>query len=127
MIAKFKKNKKSSWHSVFLSIFLSFSLLAIIGFLVITNLKMSQKRAGLNTRIESLKGEIQTLDEKNRELKAQISQGSSPVYLEEKLRAEGYQKEGEETVVIKMKEDPEAKETEKENFLQQIWEKLKFW
>ncbi len=49
MIAKFKKNKKSLSSPVFLIFFILFFLL-VIGFLAVTNLKISKKRAELTFR-----------------------------------------------------------------------------
>ena len=87
--------------------------LALIGFLLISNLKINQKRAKLTEEIESLKKELEILEEKNQKLKTGLSQTEKESYWEEKIRQEGYMKEGENPVVIlPPKETPKEKVVE---------------
>lgn len=119
MVTKFKKKKKkSSRKNIFFSILLGISLLLIIGFLINTNLKIRQRRAKLLARIEALKQEIQILEEKNKELKENVSQAGTEEYLERVAREElGLKAPGEEVVVI-------SEEIEKE---EEIEEEKKTW
>jgi cell division protein FtsB len=81
---------------------------------------MDQKRAELLLRLEKLKKEVQTLEERNAQLKVGVSQVTQDEYWEEKIREQGYKKPGEEVVVVK----PEVKEEEKEEKEQSFWDKL---
>ena len=77
-------------------------VLALIGFLVFSNIKISRRRAALRARIEYLKAEIKTLENKNRQIKENIAKGGSEKYLEKVAREQlGLKKEGEEVVVVK--------------------------
>jgi len=129
MVAKFKKNKKgSSRRDIFFSVLLGVSLLLVIGFLISTNLKISERRKKLASRIENLKKEIQILEERNKELKEKVLRAGSKDYLEKVAREQlGFKAPGEEVVVITKEEEKEEKETEKEEENRNWWEKLKFW
>lgn len=134
MIAKAKRFKKSSRppkfrrnlvrvrQTIFFSTLIGCLVLLVIGFLVFSNLKISQKRAELTARIESLKKEIQILEEKNEELQAGISQGSSQTFLEKEARERlGLQKSGEQMVVVL---PPEGSEEEKTKEQKNFWQRL---
>lgn len=96
--------------------------LALIGFLLISNLKINQKRAKLTEEIESLKKELEILEEKKQKLEAGLSQTEKESYWEEKIRQEGYMREGENPVVIlPSKETPKEKVVEN----QKLTEKTK--
>jgi len=96
--------------------------LALIGFLLISNLKINQKRAKLTEEIESLKKELEILEEKKQKLEAGLSQTEKESYWEEKIRQEGYMREGENPVVIlPSKEIPKEKVVEN----QKLTEKTK--
>jgi len=87
--------------------------IALIGLLLISNLKINPKRAKLTEEIESLKKELEILEEKNQKLKTGLSQTEKESYWEEKIRQEGYMKEGENPVVIlPPKETPKEKVVE---------------
>ena len=95
--------------------------LALIGFLLISNLKINQKRAKLTEEIESLKKELEILEEKKQKLEAGLSQTEKESYWEEKIRQE-YVREGENPVVIlPPKETPKEKVVEN----QKLTEKTK--
>jgi len=125
MVAKFrKKRKRKSSRNIFFSILLGVLLLLFIGFLVVTNLKISRRRAELTAKIAVLKEEIQILEQKKEELKENISQAGSEEYLERVAREElGLKASGEEVVVIIRAEegDKEGAEGEKKGW----WEKIK--
>jgi len=125
MLTKFKKSKKGSHQTIFFSIFLGILTLVIIGFLVISNWKINQKRAELNSQIESLKKEIQTLEEKKQQLEAGISQTGKEEYLEEAAREQlGLKKPGEEVVTVL---PPEKTEEEKPTKEKTFWNPQTWW
>jgi len=111
MIGKIKKmdSKEERIPQILFPIF----TIALIGLLLISNLKMNPKRAKLTEEIESLKKELEILEEKNQKLKTGLSQTEKESYWEEKIRQEGYMKEGENPVVIlPPKETPKEKVVE---------------
>lgn len=122
MIAKNKKSGKREFQqTVFLSTLIGVLALAIIGFLIVSNLKMSKKRAELTLTLESLKKEFQLLEQKKEQLEAGIIMTEDESYWEEKMREQGYKKPGEEAVVVLPPEENEEKSAEKEkNFLEKI-------
>jgi cell division protein FtsB len=102
----------------FFQIFLFFFSALLIIFLVISNLKIEKRRKELKREIENLNSTLQTLKEKNEDLKKAILKAKSENYWEEKAREEGYVKEGEEAIVIKKIE--EEKGSQKEGIWQRI-------
>jgi len=126
MITKPRRFKKGDSQSIFFYLSIAIFLFLIIGFLIFTNLKINRRRQELLSQIDFLKKEIQTLEEKNTQLKAGISQLGEPSYLEEKIRDQGYKKPGEEVVAIKKVITEEEKEPEKEkNLLEKFLEFFK--
>lgn len=109
MIKKVKRKKEE----VFFQIFFSLLILILIGFLLFSNLKIVQRRAQLEEKIENLRKEIQTLEEKKEKLEAGISESQKESYLEERAREQGFVKKGEKPVVIL----PPKENEKKENFL----------
>jgi len=127
MIAKIKRIKKSPGKNIFSSVLIIISILAVIGFLTFSNLKISQRRTELRSQIETFKKEIQLLEEKNQELRAGITKTESESYWEEKVREQGYKKPGEEQVVVLPPEESKEKETKAEkSFWQKMLEKIGF-
>ena len=126
-IRKFKRGD-SRQEIIFSVLFISLFFLAI-GFLIISNWRINQRRSELISQIRNLQEEIQSLEKKNQELKTGISQASSESHLEEVARESfGLKKPGEEVTVIlpPPEEEKEAKEEEK-GVWERILEKLKFW
>jgi len=126
-IRKFKRGD-SRQEIIFSVLFISLFFLAI-GFLIISNWRINQRRSELISQIRNLQEEIQVLEKKNQELKAGISQASSESHLEEVARESfGLKKPGEEVTVIlpPPEEEKEVKEEEK-GVWERILEKLKFW
>jgi len=122
MIQKTKKIKReNSKQTIFFSLVLLLLFLLVIGFLIISNLRINQRRSELNSQIRRLQEEIQVLEKKNQELKAGISQTEKESYWEEKIREQGYKKPGEEAVVVLPPPENEN-ETKKEE--KGIWQKL---
>ncbi len=121
-----KTRKKRSYRSLLASIFIGILTLGLIGFLVVSNWKINQRKSELMSRIESLKEEIQTLEGKKAELLAGITMSPEEENLETAAREQlGLKKPGEEVVSIKQEQNEEgAKQEEKKSFWQKIWEKL---
>jgi len=119
MLAKVRKfRKRSFYRSIFFPVLMGFLVLGIIGFLVFSNLRISQRRAELTAKIEGFKKEIQDLGQKNQELQANITQTGEKDYWKEKLYQQGYVGEGEQQVVVLPPEE-QTKKVEKG-----FWQKL---
>ena len=117
--------KEGPYQTIFFSILIGIITFGLIGFLVISNWKITQKRAELQNKIESLKEEIQILEEKNQQLRAGILETTKESYWEEKIRQEGYKRPGEEQVVVLPPEkSQEAEVKEQKNLWQKFLEKL---
>ena len=117
-----KRKKRDSKEERIFQILFPFFTIALIGLLLISNLKINQKRAKLTEGIESLKKEIEILEEKKQKLETGLSQAEKESYWEEKIRQEGYVREGENPVVIlPSKEIPKEKVVEN----QKLTEKTK--
>lgn len=123
MLAKFRKTKKSFWQAVFFPTLTGLLTLLVIGFLIFSSLKINKKRTELIQRIEILKREIQILEEKNKQLRAGISQAETEDYLEEVAKEQlGLKKPGEEVVAfIKEKEEKKEEKEEKSFWNPQSW------
>ena len=128
MIAKKKKIEKGSvLRKVFYSVLIGVFLFVTVGFLVISNFKINQRRGDLISQIEELDREIQILEERNENLKAGIVQTETDIYWEEKLREQGYKKPGEEQVVVLPPENGKATSTvEEKNIFEKFLEKIGF-
>jgi len=117
--------KEGPYQTIFFPILIGIITFGLIGFLVISNWKIIQKRAELQSKIESLKKEIQILEEKNQQLRAGILETTKESYWEEKIRQEGYKRPGEEQVVVLPPEkSQEAEVKEQKNLWQKFLEKL---
>ena len=116
---KYKKGKKDFWQSFLRFIILSGLVLGLISFLVISNWRVNRKRAELLLKLESLQEEVQLLEERNNELQEGMDQVNQDEYWEEKIREQGYKKEGEEAIVVKKEMEEEKPEAE-----QGFWERL---
>ena len=112
----------------FCRLFWEFCSLPIIGFLIISNWRISKKRSDLGSQIENLQEQIKTLEDQKSKLEAGISQGQSETFLEEQAREKlGLKKPGEEVVaVLPPKETAEQKPQENKSLWQKILEKLGF-
>jgi len=125
MIAKTKKKRKFN-SEIFFQILFFILILFFIGFLVVSNLKINKKRTELIDKIESLKKEIQILEEKKQKLETGISDTEKESYWEEKIRQQGYVREGENPVVVIPPKETEKEESVKTQiFSGQILEKIK--
>ena len=131
MIAGFKKNKrrKLDFKKTLLSIFLVLIISAITIFLTVMNIRINQKRAQLSEKVESLKNEIKTAEERNKELTRQVSQSSQEEFIEKEARERlNLKKPGENVLVVvpPPAENKGATETNK-NFFQILFDKIRLW
>ena len=127
MITKFKKRRKESVkeEEVFKVLFLVL-ILVLVGFLLFSNFKIGQKRAELTAKIESLREEIQVLEEQRVKLEAGISQVETESYWEEKAREQGYVREGEKPVVVVPPQEGSKEEVLiAQSFSERLLEKVK--
>lgn len=124
MLAKSKRKKKFG-EERFFQIFFFIFCLAFVSFLIISNLRIDRKRKELTEQVKLLKEEIQILEEKKEKLKTGISQTEKESYWEERIREQGYVREGEEAVVIKRVGESEEKEIEQKNIWQKFWDEIK--
>lgn len=128
MIAKSKKQKKSGskkedlfFQAIFVLLFVFF-----ISYLIISNYKIIEKRSQLNEKIKSLTEEIQMLEVEKQRLEAGITQTQKDVYWEERIREQGYVKEGEEQVVVLGPGEIQKEEVKTgQNFIEELFEKIK--
>jgi len=128
MIQKTKKIKRgSSFKTVFFSVLILLLIFFFIGFLIVSNWRINQRRGELISQIKILEKAIEELEKKNQELKAGISQFSDEGYLEKEAREKlGLKKPGEEVVVVLPPPEKEEETKEEKGFWQKIWEKLGF-
>ena len=121
------KNKKKNFkEEIIFQILFPIFTLTLIGLLLISNFKMNQKREKLQEEAESLKKEIEILETKKQKLEAGLSQTEKESYWEEKIRQEGYVREGENPVVIlPLKETQKEKVVENQKLSEKFLEKTK--
>lgn len=116
MIAKYKQTRKSSGQNIFFSVLLGSLISIIIGFLLVSNFRISKKRAALDSQINRLKEEIIATQEKKRQLEAHLYQSTQKEYLEKEARETfNLKKPGEEVVtILPSEENPRHKEEAKQ-------------
>ena len=126
MIAKKRKIRKSRWHNLFsvLPVFLTF---LFFGFLIVSNIRISKRRSEMLSKIRELEKEIQTLEERNSNLRVGISETDEDIYWEESVREQGFVKEGENSVVVLPSEETgiERGEDTNQGFFNRLLEKIK--
>jgi cell division protein FtsB len=127
MIAKRKKQKKSRLNEdLIFQVITIFLAVFFIWYLAVSNYRIVKKRAELTERIEGLIREVQTLEQEKQKLEAGISQTQKDVYWEERIREQGYVREGENQVVILKPEEAEKQETDSEqSFSEELFEIIK--
>ncbi len=117
MIAKLKKNKRENKQSLIFSISLGLALTVVVGFLVISNLRINQKRTELSGQREYLQRQLQALEEKKDRLQTQISDSVQDDYLETEARERfNLKKPGEEVVVVLPPEDQPVQQEEQQQW-----------
>jgi len=127
MIAKIKIFKSNtSFKDKFVPIILGILFFAIIGFLAVSNFRINKKKIELQSQADSLKKEIQILEEKKEQLRAGILEGESETFLEKEARDRlDLKKPGEEVVtVLPPKETAEQEAQKKKSFWERILQML---
>lgn len=124
-----RKNKKENTiQGAIFAIAVAIITVLVTVFLVVSNWRINQRKTDLTQKAESLKKEIQMLEDKITNLKANATQTQNQEYLEQIARDNlGLKKEGEEVVVVTSEATTTEIKTEvKKNFWQKIWDKLGF-
>ena len=123
-----EKNERSSSKDKFTLIILGILFFAIIGFLAVSNFRINKKKIELQSQADSLKKEIQILEEKKEQLRAGILEGESETFLEKEARDRlGLKKPGEEVVaVLPPKETTQNTTQQNKSLWQRILQKLGF-
>lgn len=123
MIAKIKIFKSNTpFKDKFAFIILGILFFAIIGFLAFSNFRINKKKIELQSQADSLKKEIQILEEKKEQLRAGILEGESETFLEKEARDRlGLKKPGEEVVTVLPPKETAEQGVEKEK---SFWEKI---
>ncbi len=131
MIAEFKKNKRRNikFKKTILPLLSVFFIFGMTIFLVIVNIKISQKRTQLSDKVKSLENEIGIAQERNKELTGEISQSSREEFIEKEARERlNLKKPGEEVVVVLPSAEQNKQQIEvKKNFLQELFDKIRQW
>ncbi|MDD5145597.1 MAG: septum formation initiator family protein [Candidatus Pacebacteria bacterium] len=127
MISRKNKKENTTQGAIF-AIAVAIITVLVTVFLVVSNWRINQRKTDLTQKAESLKKEIQTLEDKITNLKANATQTQNQEYLEQIARDNlGLKKEGEEVVVVTSEATTTEIKTEvKKNFWQKIWDKLGF-
>jgi cell division protein FtsB len=127
MIAKRKKQKKSRLNEdLIFQVITIFLVVFFIWYLAVSNYRIARKREELTERIGGLIEEVQMLELEKQKLEAGISQTQKDVYWEERIREQGYVKEGESQVVVLQPEEAEKQETDSEqSFSKELFEMIK--
>ena len=139
MIARFKKienwqKRKRNFFSIVIFLFAGIGVILVTSWLVIGNLRMDQKRKELDLEINSLKEEIQKLQDMEAFLQSQVfrTEEEEKEYLEEVARDDfGLKQEEEEAVAIIFepdKEEPDQNDdalSEKESIWQKIFQGIR--
>lgn len=122
MVANSNKNKK---ESLFFSILLGVLVFIVIGFLIVSNWRINQRRTELNSQLQSLQQELQDLESEKAQLESGLLKISEESNLEEEARERfNLKKEGEEVVAVLPAEEEDQKE--ERGFWQKIWDRIKF-
>jgi len=119
MIPKNKK-KKNDAQSVVFPVILGLLFVGMVSFLVISDLRINQKRGEMLNTIDELQQEITALESEKKELESGLIDTEDATYWEGKLREQGYKKPGEEAVVVLPSEETEEIETPENSFWQRI-------
>jgi len=134
MIARFKKienwqKKKRNFFSIIFFLFIGVGVILVTSWLIVGNLKIDQKRKELDLKINSLKEEIQKLQDRETFLQSQIfrTEEEEKEYLEEVAKDDfGLKQEGEEAVAIIFEPGQEEFDQD-DNVLSEkesIWQKI---
>jgi len=128
MIPKKRKLKrKYSWPNIITSVFLIGFVLLVIGFLVLSNVRIYQKRSELKTQINQMGKELEKLEKQKADLESGLAQTQSENFLEQEARDTlNYQKPGEEVTVVVPPATSFEQQEQSEGFWQGLLKKLGF-
>ena len=127
MIAKNKKIKNESKQTIFFSVLLGVLIFTVIGYLVVSNLRINARRTELKAQLIKLQTELNALEAKKSQLQAQVSEATNDEYLDKEARETfNLKKPGEEVVTILPAENNVNGQKEA-SFLEKIIDKIKFW
>ena len=127
MIAENKKNKNESRKNLFFSVLLGVLLFTVVGYLVVSNVKINSRRAELKSQLIKLQAEFNDLEAKKSQLQAQVSEAANDAYLEKEARETfNLKKPGEEVLTILPAEDNGNSQKAK-SFWQKLVDRIKFW
>jgi len=116
------QRRKKTPQNIIPSLLFLISLFIIIAFLIISNWRINERRVEYTERINQFSQETKALEDRNRELKAGVTETSQLDYTEKVLREKGlYKKKGEEMIIIIPPEKEEERVEEEEK---SIWEKI---
>jgi len=128
MITKKRQRIKKPFSPIIFKYFAVLFVLVILLFLISANFKLYQKRTALGGQIGELVKKIKSFEERNQEMKAQISKSQSKEYLEEvafeklNLKPKG----AEVGVIVPVQESKQEEVPKEKNFWEKILEKLGF-
>lgn len=106
MRLNFKKNKKSSLVSSLLFRAGAIAVLAVVVWLVITDVKIYFRKKQLGLQIQNMQHKIEGAKKENEDLRHGIANKDNPAYVEEVAREElDLQKPGEKVVSFVMQEN----------------------
>lgn len=122
MIAKTRQFKKGSLEQKLFPWGLGLLILILLGFLIISNIKLSKKRAKLENQITKYNKQIQQLKQNQQKLETEIKDKQ---FLEQVARNQlNLQKPGEKVVVVKKEERIQSPEPEPQlSWWQRLWDK----
>jgi len=128
MIPKKKKLKrKHLWPNIITSVFLIGFVLLVIGFLVLSNVRIYQKRSELKAQINQLGKEVEKLEKQKADLVSGLAQTQGENFLEQEARDTlNYQKPGEEVTVVVPPATTSEQQEQPEGFWQGLLKKLGF-
>lgn len=122
MISKKRKIRKTGLkNDIFSSVFLVVLLIAVVVFLLFSNIRISRQRKEMAEKTDRLRTQVELLEETNKQLQEGILQTESDIYWESRLYEQGYVKPGEESIVIlPPPEEEEIEISEEKDFIQNI-------
>jgi cell division protein FtsL len=123
MVARIKRNKKSSVKSMIGYFAFSIFSICVIVFMIITNWKIYQKRVDLPERVAELKAQADQLEKQKKELEQNLSDVGTEDYLEKAAREQLDMKKPGEDVYVIQKEQEQPQQPEQENM--SWWDKIK--
>jgi cell division protein FtsB len=128
MITDFSKKQKGE-DGYFLIKILSVVFVCVAVFLIVENVKLSQKKKELRAQIQDYSDQISKIEESNKKLSNAIANADNTEYIEKVAREEnGMQKPGEKVVSFIMpKENTAEKKPESNSFvasLENFWQKI---